>query len=260
MMQLDESSWQFDALADLAGYLSWHSAPDRRALDEARIVNELGEWIGSQVLGPVTSAMVQAGPVTVRVVALEAAEELLSWPLELAQSGGKPISAQGVTLVMETGSAETAVRPIGESLRVLGLFSLPEGGQTLNLRRERHSLVQLIRGIARDGKSAEVRVLQYGVTRDRLRKVLAEDDGWDVIHISGHGSAGQLILETEVGEPDQLTASELAALLDLARGRLKLVTISTCSSAAVAVAEQRRAAGLASGLGREYSSGNPQLT
>ena len=73
---------------------------------------------------------------------------------------------------MDAGSAESAVRPIGERLRVLGLFSLPEGGQTLNLHRERHSLVQLIKGIARGGKAADVQVLQYGVTRDRLREIL----------------------------------------------------------------------------------------
>lgn len=244
MMQLDDSAWQFDAFSDLAGYLSWHAAPDRRAQDEARIVSELGEWIGSHVLGPVASAMVQASPVTVRVVALEAAAELLARPLELAHVGGKPIAAQDVTLVMDTGSAESAVRPVGERLRVLGLFSLPEGGQTLNLRRERHSLVQLIRGIARGGKAVDVQVLQYGVTRDRLREILAEDEGWDVIHISGHGSAGQFLLETDVGEPDHVTASELAELLDSARGRLKLVTISACWSAAVAVTEQRRLIGV----------------
>ena len=35
-----------------------------------------------------------------------------------------------------------------------------------------------------------MRVLQYGVTRERLRDVLKEDEGWDVIHISGHGAPG----------------------------------------------------------------------
>jgi hypothetical protein len=244
MMQPDDSSWQFEAFSDLAGYLSWHAAPDTRAQDETRIVGELGEWVGSQVLGPVASAMVQASPVTVRVVALEAAAELLAGPLELAHVGGKPIAGQGVTLVMDTGSAESAVRPVGERLRVLGLFSLPEGRQALNLRRERHSLVQLIKGIASGGKAVDVEVLQYGVTRDRLREILAEDEGWDVVHISGHGSAGQLLLETDAGEPDQVTASELAELLDSARGRLKLVTVSACWSAAVAVTEQRRLLGL----------------
>ena len=75
------------------------------------------------------------------------------------------------------------------------------------------------------GRAADVRVLQYGVTRDRLRDVLEEDEGWDVIHISGHGAPGELLLETEAGLPDRVSAAELAGLLDLARERVKLVTI-----------------------------------
>jgi len=62
-------------------------------------------------------------------------------------------------------------------------------------RRERYELVQLVREIAAGGRSADVRVLQYGVTRRRLREVLEEAEGWDVIHISGHGAPGELMLE-----------------------------------------------------------------
>ena len=51
-----------------------------------------------------------------------------------------------------------------------------------------------------------MRVLQYGVTRDRLRDVLEEAEGWDVIHISGHGAPGELLLETAAGQPDRVTA------------------------------------------------------
>jgi hypothetical protein len=64
--------------------------------------------------------------------------------------------------------------------------SVPEGGRALNLRRERVELVRLVRFIAATGKAADVRVLQYGVTRDRLRDVLSEGEGWDIIHVSGH--------------------------------------------------------------------------
>ena len=39
-----------------------------------------------------------------------------------------------------------------DRLRVLGLFSLPEGGQPLNLRRERQALVTLVRGLAAAGR------------------------------------------------------------------------------------------------------------
>ena len=59
--------------------------------------------------------------------------------------------------------------------------------------------------------------MQYGVTRERLQDVLEEGEGWDVIHISGHGAPGELVLETEDGSPDPVTAAELVDLLDLAR-------------------------------------------
>jgi pimeloyl-ACP methyl ester carboxylesterase len=59
-----------------------------------------------------------------------------------------------------------------------------------------------VRGIAATGKAADVRVLQYGVTCARLRAVLEEAEGWDIIHVSGHGWPGSLTLETAAGSPD----------------------------------------------------------
>jgi hypothetical protein len=255
-VRLDAGCWQFEAFTDLLGYLIWHAAPDRFAEDEARIVADLGAWIGSEVFGPVAAALVWARPATVRVVIPAEAVALCFRPLELAHAGGRPLAIQDVTLIMEpaseggVGASGTVdgivggVGGVGERLRVLGLFSLPEGGQPLNLRRERHALVRLIEGIAAEGRAAEVRVLQYGVTRDRLRDVLTESEGWDVIHISGHGAPGELLLEDAAGRPDKVTSSELAELLDLARERVSLVTVAACWSAAVTAAEQRRLLGL----------------
>ena len=62
-----------------------------------------------------------------------------------------------------------------------------------------------------------MRVLQYGVTRERLREALKEAEGWDIVHISGHGRPGELLLETAEGRQDRVTSAELAVLLDLAR-------------------------------------------
>jgi hypothetical protein len=253
-VRLEATCWQFEAFADLLGYLTWHVAPDRFDEDEARIVAEVGAWIGSEVLGPLAETLARARPATVRVIIPAEARALCFRPLELAHAGGRPLAVQDVTVIMEpapedgarpvgSGAADVTSR-VGERLRVLGLFSLPEGGQPLNLRRERHSLVRLIQGIAAGGKAADVRVLQYGVTRDRLRDVLTESEGWDVIHISGHGAPGELLLEDAVGRPDTVTASELAELLDLARERLSLVTVAACWSAALTAAEQRRLLGL----------------
>jgi hypothetical protein len=87
-----------------------------------------------------------------------------------------------------------------------------------------------------------VRVLQYGVTRERLRDVLEEAEGWDIIHVSRHGTPGELQLETAAGKQERVTAAELAGLLHPARDCVKLVTVAACWSAAVTVAEQRRLA------------------
>jgi CHAT domain len=244
-VRLNDKSWQYEAFADLGGYLRWHVAPDRRVGDEARIVGEVGAWTGSQVLGPTSDALVKRRPATVRVVVPPGAEALLFRPLELAHAGGRPLSVQAVTFVMEAGTSDgLKPAPVGERLRMLGLFSLPEGGKSLNLRRERQALVQLVQEIAVTGKAADLRVLQYGVTRDRLRGLLEEAEGWDIIHVSGHGTPGELLLETPAGKPDQVPAAELADLLEPARPRLKLVTVAACWSAAVTAAEQRRQLGL----------------
>jgi tetratricopeptide (TPR) repeat protein len=248
-VRVDEHSWQYEAFTDLEYYIFSYAAPDRYAEDEARIVAEVGQWIGSEVFGSVAEALARVAkrtPVTVRVVVPGEAKALLFRPLELAHAGGRPLAVQDVTLVMQTSGDDFAgdAVPVGSRLRVLGLFSLPEGGQALNLRRERQALVRLIDRIAARGKAAEVRVLQYGVTRDRLRDVLEEAEGWDIIHISGHGAPGELLLETAAGAPDKVTSAELADMLAPARERVKLVAVSACWSAAMTAAEQRRLLGL----------------
>jgi len=247
-VRLDGESWQYEASEDLLGYLRWHVAPDRRTEDEARIVAEVGTWIAAEVFGPVAAAMARARPATVRVMVPAEPPEarmLLFRPLELARVGDKPLSLQDVTLVMQAGGDGGAeVAPVRERLRVLGLFSLPEGGQPLNLRRERYALVRLLEGIAAESRAVDVRVLQYGVTREQLREVLEEDEGWDVIHISGHGAPGVLLLERQDGSEDLVPAADLAGLLDLARERVRLVTVSACWSAALTADEQRRLLGL----------------
>ena len=95
------------------------------------------------------------------------------------------------------------------------------------------------------GKAVELRVLQYGATRQRLEDALLEQAGWDVVHLSGHGLAGGLVLEDEAGPPDRITSEELVDLLDLGGEQIKLVTLSACESAAVTATEHLRLLGLA---------------
>jgi hypothetical protein len=104
-VRLDPRDWQFEAFADLAGYLSWHVAPDRRREDTGRIVGEAGQWIGSAVLGPVARALLARRPATVTVTVPDDARELLFRPLELAHAGGKPLAVQDITFVLQPPAA-----------------------------------------------------------------------------------------------------------------------------------------------------------
>jgi hypothetical protein len=132
-VRVDEHSSQYEAFTDLEYYISSYAAVDRYAEDEARIVAKVGQWLGSEVFGQIAELLVRAArraPVTVRVVVPEDARALLFRPFELAYTGGRPLAAQDVTLVMQTADDDCVGNavPVGNRLRVLGLFNLPEGG------------------------------------------------------------------------------------------------------------------------------------
>uniref|UniRef100_A0AAU2A2V3 CHAT domain-containing protein n=1 Tax=Streptomyces sp. NBC_00093 TaxID=2975649 RepID=A0AAU2A2V3_9ACTN len=233
-VRLDPTGPLYEAFLDLPGHLRRHAPPDVRAAREREIVREVGAWIGAEVLGPVAPALLAAAPAVVRVVvptAVPGARRLMSVPLELAHADGRPLAVQDVTLVTQWGAGRAAGERGGGPVRVLALFSLPEGSRALNLRRERLALTRLFAEAADAGRAVEVHTLQYGVTRERLRAVLARPAGWDLVHVSGHGSPGELLLETDAGHPDRVRAPELVDLLAAAHD-VSLVTLSACWSAA----------------------------
>ena len=185
-VELDPAEPKYQALFDLPGYLRHFAAPDKRDADDRRLLEEVGAWIGAIVLGAGIGEKIvaaRAPPIIVGVLVPPEAERLLVLPLEIAHARGKPLSLQGVSLVFEvSGDAARPVTPIGERLRILALFSLPPAGSPLNLRRERQMLRKLVRRLVGNSRLAvELRVLQYGVTRDSLREALEDGEGWDVI-------------------------------------------------------------------------------
>ena len=189
---------EFAAFTDLYRYLRWNAVPDRRTASEVEIAGRVGAWAAGAVLGrAVFEAIVAAAPVTVRVVVPEGAGFVLSWPLELAHAGGRPLAARGdVTLTYDLAPGPAGRSPISgpgtaamrSSLRMLAVFSLPTATSVLALRRERFELARLVRRIAaRQRRLVELTVVQYGATRKRLKAVADAGDGWDVLHLSGHG-------------------------------------------------------------------------
>jgi hypothetical protein len=245
---LDSTDPRYQALFDLPAYLSHYSAPDTRDADERRLLQEVGAWIGETVLGcGIGEKILGHGfpPIVVRVVVPERAEQLLVMPLEIAHARGKPLALQGGSFVFEApfpnpDTAPPKAAPIGDRLRVLALFSLPPSGSPLNLRRERQMLQALVRRLTRTaGLAIELRVLQYGVTRKSLLDALQEGDGWDVVHFSGHGLPGSLILERPEGRLDPISSDDVAELLRQSGQRLKLVVLSACLSAATSIQQTR---------------------
>jgi hypothetical protein len=246
-VRLDPTHVYYRALLDLSGYLRVHAASDRRQQDERRLIAEVGNYIGAQVLGEAVARKLRERSrpsVVVRVRVPASAQFLLTLPLEIARIDGAPLA--GVSFVFQSlDETPPAVEPIGERLRLLALFSVPPDGNALNLRRERQMLRQLVGQLAgAAGRAVDLRVLQYGVTRDSLKQVLEEGEGWDVIHFSGHGLPGALVLENSDGTMDQVSSPDLATMLAQAGARVKLVVLSACLSAAVSIEQSLRWLGL----------------
>ena len=246
---------EFAAFTDLYRYLRHYAMPDRRTSSEAEIAARVGAWAAEAVLGQhVCEAIVAGAPVTVRVVVPERAGFVLSWPLELAHAGGRPLAARGdVTLAYDL-----APDPVGRGLArgpsscIRRRGSADAGGVQLADSDERAGVAAgAVRaspaGAADRGPAAApggLTVVQYGATRQRLAAVAEAGDGWDVLHLSGHGGRGQFLLETADGSSDPVDTSELVGLLAPLQRRVRLAVVSACESAAATTTETLRWVGL----------------
>ncbi|MGW4681375.1 AAA family ATPase [Micromonospora taraxaci] len=228
---LDRRRWEVAAFIDLHTYLSWRAEPDRRVASAAEVVARLGGFIAREVLGP--AVMAELGghtPVRLRIRVAEATF-LTALPLELAHLDGVPLAQNERVQVSFRVTADRApTKPASATgVRLLAVFSLPTGTTALRLRSERQQLTQLVRQLARP---VELEIVQWGVTREVLADRMARDGGPDVLHLSGHGRHSRLLLEGPGGAPDEIDASSVVDLLRPGEGRLRLVFVSTCESAA----------------------------
>ncbi|SFN88843.1 AAA ATPase domain-containing protein [Geodermatophilus obscurus] len=243
---MPEGDFEYGGFVDLYRWLRWQADPQRRVTSEAEMTARVGEWIGRHILGPeVMEVLLDEAPMIVRMPVPKVLEYLPYRPWEIAAWQRQVLGREEVGFVFDL--PETRNRPrtapqAREPLRMLALFSLPTGGAPLGLRRERHALQQLIGqvGQGQSPRAVQLRVLQYGVTRDALAAAVDDADGWDVLHVSGHGGAGRLVLEQEDGTPDALDPGALAELLKPMRRRLRLVVMSACESGAATAAETLR--------------------
>jgi|GEM_PF-462083 len=249
---LDPADPVYESFENLPYRLSYYE--NVRAADE--VMAELGRWMGAKIFGAVGEKLLTYKPSPACVVQVRvppAAQSLLFRPFELAYLDGKSLAERGYRLVYtvahepdhQPGSAAPQASNQQEPLRMLGVFSLPRDAKPLNLRQERYRLQQLMREFVQTrGRAVELRLLQYGATRELLENCLQEAPGWDVMHFSGHGLEGELILEKPDGTADTIDADELTELLRPASERLKLLTLSACYSGAADIRAARAQIGL----------------
>ena len=257
-VRLDPNSREYQGFRDLSTYLDYYH---RTRAPEAQL-RDLGAWVGREVFGGLRDALrhYRRSPATpVRVVVPKEAQALLLRPFELACfEDGTPFLGVGVRpdgtafrgpglrfVYQREGTGAEPKEPAQDALRILAAFSLPVRQNPLNLRRERYGLQRLVRNLTQvSGRAVELRVLQYGATRATLQEALEEGEGWDIVHLSGHGQKLELLLEDDRGGTDTVNAVDLGDLLDLARQRLKLLILDTCYSGAGSHAAARAAVGL----------------
>ena len=99
-VNLNPSDAEYEGFLDLPSYLAKHAVLYRRQEDEARLVRQLGEWMGRSFYGPIGDKILDAGtPAIVRVLVPKEAAGLLYRPWELGYVQGQPLALQDVTLI-----------------------------------------------------------------------------------------------------------------------------------------------------------------
>jgi hypothetical protein len=224
---VDADAWQYAAVREPRSY--------GQLGGDAQLMADVGDWLGTEVLGPEFRRVFSRDPVTVTLALPRAAAELLSLPLESARVDGRRLHEHHVTLVtvMTDDPVDGAPEPITDRLRVLALFQALPGAPSLDHRHERDETAKMLEGFAIPREKAiEFRALQYGITSDMLNSALDDDPGWDVVHIRGY--AVPELLTVPEAAPDGLGggagggAEDIVELLDNIRKRLRLITVAPC--------------------------------
>jgi hypothetical protein len=119
----------------------------------------------------------------------------------------------------------------GESLRVLVVFAEARGSRPLGGRSERRQLRRLLEQEVYPNRRVVAHVLSHGVTRERLEAQIQENNGYHIVHWSGHGHTNSLELAKPGGSRDNLSGRELLDLFSAAGGFIPHVFfLSACHS------------------------------
>jgi tetratricopeptide (TPR) repeat protein len=118
-----------------------------------------------------------------------------------------------------------------ESLRVLFVFAEARGSQPLGARQERRELLRMLEKEVYPERRVVAHFLTHGVTRERLKDQILENNGYHIVHWSGHGGLNLLELAKPGGAMDHLSGEQLLDIFTKAGGFLpRLFFLSACHS------------------------------
>lgn len=151
----------------------------------------------------------------------------------LVQSVRKIIDDIPADVKLAAGAAgqnleESVGRMAIPKIRVLIVFANPKGTDKLRLSQEDRAIRQAIQlGKARDSISVETR---HATTVDDLRRELL-NNGYDILHFSGHGDFDTLLFQNESGKTLESPIDAIAELIKH-RPSIKCVILNACNSVA----------------------------
>ncbi|WP_311472498.1 tetratricopeptide repeat protein [uncultured Actinomyces sp.] len=164
--------------------------------------------VGEALTRILTKARSQTVPVEFAVDLTECPEELRGLPWEGLRHPGfdGPLALHPLVVFYRLAVASPTPRRVEGPLRIVVAIAAPlDGEPKLDYESELRNIVSSVREAKAGG--AEVRIVTFATTAE-INKALGAGDV-HVLHISCHGSAGQLILEDENGSARPVTARTL---------------------------------------------------
>jgi len=166
---------------------------------------------------------------------LAAALARIPWEIARPRADKDTLEQRSLLVCVVHESAEPVNQPLAldkdEPLRVLLIFAEAPRSRPLGARRERQELQSLLQREVYPRRRVVAHVLSHGVTRERLEAQIQENNGYHIVHWSGHGHMNALELAKPGGTRDTLSGQDLLDIFVEAGGFVPcLFFLSACHS------------------------------
>lgn len=229
-------------LFDLRNYLNLYVEQGK----EQAAMDDIGVCIAEQVLGEqiFTNLWQAQNPRTLCVQLPAAADEdnplaamlaRVPWEIAKAKADEKSLAERNLVVraIHDTPPPATQALELtpGEDLRVLFVFAEARGSRPLAARQERRQLLNLLEKEIYPKRRVVAHFLSHGVTRERLFEQIQQNNGYHIVHWSGHGHRNLLELAKSGGAKDHLSGEKLRDLFfEAGAAPPRLMFLSACHS------------------------------